>query len=156
HGTPIALRRADGSVDVNPPMDTVITNTDQIAVIAEDETLIKVTATPTPVNAEHVIAADSLRDPVSRTLLVGWNARGPKIVELLDQVSSPGSVVDIASHREPDEEMRELRINITLGHKVCEPTRRRSLERLGVSAYQHVIVLADDRVGPAQADDRTL
>jgi len=52
--------------------------------------------------------------------------------------------------------MRELRINITLGHKVCEPTRRRSLERLGVSAYQHVIVLADDRVGPAQADDRTL
>jgi voltage-gated potassium channel Kch len=156
HGTPIALRHGDGTVEVNPPMDTVIAATDQIAVIAEDETLIRIATTPPRVASDHLVPGGPAGDPVSRTVLVGWNARGPKVLDLLDQISGPGSAVDVASADEPGEALNEPRTNIRVGHKVCEPTRRRSLERLGLAGYQHVIVLADDRVSPTQADDRTL
>lgn len=154
--TPIGLCHIDGSVEVNPPMDTVITATDEIAMIVEDEALITLAGTHTPAMTGHLAAVEPVTHEKSRTLLIGWNVRGSKILDLLDQIAEPGSTVDVAAADEPAAELTEPRANITVGYKPCDPTRRRSLERLEVTGYQHVVVLADDRVPPAQADDRTL
>ncbi|MFE7711058.1 hypothetical protein ACFU6I_36010 [Streptomyces sp. NPDC057486] len=47
-------------------------------------------------------------------------------------------------------------VNLTVGHKYCEPTRPSSLESLDLGGYQHIVVLSDDTVAPGPADDRTL
>ena len=91
-----------------------------------------------------------------RTLLVGWNARARRIIELLDQLVEPGSTLDVASAAEPDRSQVNPSV-LALGFKVCQPTNRRSLEDdLDLGSYRHIIVLADDTVDPDHADDRSL
>lgn len=155
-GVPIGLHRADGEVLVNPAMDTVIGHEDRLLMVAEDDLLIKAAAArPRIVRPAMATAAD--RPPLpDRTLLIGWNSRAEKIIAQLDLLVKPGSVVDIAAPRPPREEANRELTNLTVGFKYCEPTRRPSLEALGLDGYRHIVVLTDDGIDPGRADDRTL
>ncbi|MBB5628051.1 CASTOR/POLLUX-related putative ion channel [Sphaerisporangium krabiense] len=155
-GVPAGLRGSDGRVVVNPPMDTVIGERDHLIVLAEDDLLIRLGDSPAPVDASAIVTAPDQRPLPDRTLLIGWNARATKIIDLLDRLVEPGSVVDIASARRPQDVLATARANLTVGYKHCEPTRRASLETLDLGGYKHIIVLADDGVEVEQADDRTL
>ncbi|MFI9030799.1 hypothetical protein [Streptomyces sp. NPDC053560] len=69
----------------------------------------------------------------------------------------PGSVVDIAAARQPSEgRWRDRLENLTVGYQHCVPTRRSSLEAVGIDSYRHVVVLTDDGIDPGRADDHTL
>ncbi|MCO5999090.1 CASTOR/POLLUX-related putative ion channel [Actinoallomurus rhizosphaericola] len=155
-GIPIGLRRADGAVLVNPPMDTVIQADDEIIVLAEDDLLIRLTDDPPPVVAEALSTTEPQPAKPARTLLVGWNHRAPKIISLLDAFAQPGSVLDIAAPQDDPREQPAVLQNLTMGFTRCDPTDRAALETLDVGSYQHVIVLSDDTCEPQHADARTL
>ncbi|MFE3579657.1 CASTOR/POLLUX-related putative ion channel [Streptomyces vinaceus] len=155
-GAPIGIHRRDGRTQVNPPMDTVIGEEDSLIVIAEDDLLIKLTGEAPVVHASAVVSTPARASAPDRTLMVGWNSRAPKIIRLLDQLVRPGSVIDVASPVRPDDALATARENLTVGHKTCEPTGRRSLESLDLGSYQHIIVLSDESIDPDLADDRTL
>ncbi|MGE5830332.1 MAG: CASTOR/POLLUX-related putative ion channel [Micromonosporaceae bacterium] len=155
-GTPIGLERAGGMVEVNAAMDSMVEEKDRIIVLAEDDLLIRLADEPVDIMADAIVTVpDQARVP-ERTLLLGWNARGGRIVELLDAFVAPGSVIDVASREQPTAAMTMPRANLTIGHKPCEPTSRSSLEQLDLATYQHVIVLSDDAIDPDHADDLTL
>ncbi|AUA09343.1 potassium transporter TrkA [Streptomyces sp. SID8382] len=155
-GVPIGLHRADGEVLVNPAMDTVIGREDRLLMVAEDDLLIKAAAAR-PRIVRPAMATAAGRPPLpDRTLLIGWNSRAEKIIAQLDLLVKPGSVVDIAAPRPPREEANRELTNLTVGFKYCEPTRRPSLEALGLDGYRHIVVLTDDGIDPGRADDRTL
>ncbi|MEU6866274.1 potassium transporter TrkA [Streptomyces sp. NPDC046876] len=155
-GVPIGVQGPDGRTLVNPAMDTPIGPDDSMIVIAEDDLLIKLTDdTPAVVDAA-VVSTPSRRAVPDRTLMIGWNSRAPKIIRLLDQLVRPGSIIDVAAPRRPDEALEAGRDNLTVGYKACDPTVRRSLEALDLGTYQHIIVLSDESIDPDLADDRTL
>jgi len=154
-GCPIGLCRPDGTVLLNPPMSTVIATGEQIIVIAEDDLLVRLADERPPVIEAAIMAAPDVRAAPDRTLLVGWNSRAGRIIELLDQLVEPGSIVDVASPIEPDLGGLQPRV-LKLGLKSCNPTSRRSLEELDLGGYKHIIVLSDDTFDPDHADDRTL
>jgi voltage-gated potassium channel Kch len=155
-GRPIGLRHADGSVAVNPPTHTPISDTDQVIVIADDDLLIRLAHAPVAVDEQAIITAPDRKPTPDRTLVLGWNTRAPRILDLLDGFVQPGSVLDVAAPREPDGVTGAARINLQVGYRPCQPTSRESLERLDLSGYQHIIVLSDDSLDPDLADDRTL
>src|SRR5690606_37303715 len=96
-GIPSGLRRADGTVLLNPPMDTVIRTDDEVIVLAEDDLLIRLASDPAPPVKEAAIATATPRAPEpERTLMLGWNHRAPKIIELLDAFLAPGSALTVA------------------------------------------------------------
>jgi len=155
-GIPVGIRSADGGVAVNPPMDTVIADGDQLIVLAEDDVLVRLATARPPI----IDAAVATREPQpvepTRTLLVGWNDRAAKIIHLLDGFAPPGSVLDVAAqHDDPRPEL-PLPVNLTIGFTECDPTSRAALERLKPGRYQHVIVLSDGAYAPQHADARTL
>jgi len=156
-GVPVGLRRADGQNLLNPPMDTVIDAADGIIVLAEDDLFIKLaTGHRAGIVEEALVSAEPRDRTPDRTLLIGWNGRVPKIIELLDSFVEPGSALDVAaSHRPPPDVMAPYE-NLTVGFKHCRPTSRRSLEALDPGSYQHVLVLCDESTDPEQADNRTL
>nr|WP_285708261.1 potassium transporter TrkA [Microtetraspora sp. NBRC 16547] len=155
-GVPIGVHKADGPVLVNPPADTPIEAGDSMILVAEDDLLIRL-ADQSPPIVEKAITTAPEREPVpDRTLLIGWNARATKIIDLLDRLAPPGSVVDIAAPHRPAYAVESTRENLLVGYKVCEPTSRRSLEALDLGTYQHIVVLSNDGVDPDRADDRTL
>ncbi|WP_368407029.1 potassium transporter TrkA [Actinomadura sp. NAK00032] len=156
-GVPGGLRRADGTVLLNPPMDTVIRADDEIIVLAEDDLLIRLSAGPPPPVREEAISTAVARDPVpERTLMLGWNHRAPKIIELLDEFLAPGSELVVAAPREDPTGRLAEPANLKVGFVRAEPTERPSLESLDVGGYQKVIVLSDAGHDPDTADARTL
>ncbi|HEY8482439.1 MAG TPA: potassium transporter TrkA [Spirillospora sp.] len=156
-GIPSGLRRADGTVLLNPPMDTVIRADDQIIVLAEDDLMIRLRSAPAPPVHESAIATASPRPPApERTLMLGWNHRAPKIIELLDQFLAPGSELTVAAPREDPTGVLRRCDALKVDFVRADPTERPSLESLDVGSYQHIIVLSEEGLDHEHADARTL
>ncbi|MEU3712988.1 CASTOR/POLLUX-related putative ion channel [Streptomyces catenulae] len=155
-GVPVGLRRENGEVQVNPPMEAVIADGDEILVVAEDDLLIRRAQTRPEIVESAMTTGSGGESRPDHTLVIGWNSRAAKIITLLDRLVEPGSVIDIAATREPAALPREGLENLAVGFRRCEPTHRPSLEALGLDRYRHIIVLTDDDIGSDRADDRTL
>jgi voltage-gated potassium channel Kch len=154
-GVPVGLRHGDDSIELNPPADFPIAAGDELIVLAEDDTMIRLAQTP-PRLVEHAIAPPNGRSPApTRTLMIGWNKRAPQILELLDAFAYAGSVLRIAGP-EPIADQFDGYANLAVSTTLCEPTNRAQLEALDVTGYQHLIVLAADELGVQEADARTL
>lgn len=153
--TVIGLRRPSGVV-LNPPMDTVIEDRDQVVVIAHDDSLIALATDAPHLTEEAITTAERTGLEPERTLLLNWNGRAEQIVRYLDAYVAPGSVLEIATdHPSAGADLDGLR-NLTVNVKDCDTTDRIALESLGPGLFQHVIVLSDDRFGTHHADNRTL
>ncbi|MDF5755046.1 potassium transporter TrkA [Spongiactinospora sp. TRM90649] len=153
--TVIGLRRPSG-VMLNPPMDTVITDDDQVIMIAQDDSLIRLGKPGHRADEAAIVLAESLPARPERTLLLNWNTRARQIVRQMDGYVAPGSVLDIAAaHPDAGTGLDGLR-NLTVNVKECDTIDRYALESLGAGVYEHVIVLSDDRYGGQHADTRTL
>jgi voltage-gated potassium channel Kch len=154
-GVPAGLRHGDDRIILNPPAGTPIRAGDELIVLAEDDTMIRLTQTP-PTLVDSAIAPQTPRPSApTRTLMLGWNKRAPQILELLDAFAYEGSVLRIASPNPldvPADRYTELTVTAT----VCNPANRTELEALDVTSYQHVIVLSADDLGVQEADARTL
>ncbi|MEU8076410.1 hypothetical protein AB0B31_13280 [Catellatospora citrea] len=155
-GAPIGLRRADGAIAVNPPMDTMLAEGDEVILVAEDDLLIELAANPAQVHADAIVLVPDTKVAPDRTLMVGWNSRADRVLDLLDRFAEPGSAVDVAAPNPPEDALAVSRENLTVGYQRCQPTSRRDLERMELGGYQHIIVLSDDSAEPDHADDRTL
>ncbi|HZX02388.1 CASTOR/POLLUX-related putative ion channel [Kribbella sp.] len=152
-GVAVGIRYADGRVVLNPSVDAVLGAGDELILLAEDEALIRRSTTPAQI-VEDAIAVCAQPEPCpARTLMIGWNKRAPKILELLDDFATCGSHLQIAGTDEPRPGTYP---NLTIGTTTCDPTNRGALEALDVSSYQHVIILATDELDEQQADARTL
>jgi hypothetical protein len=154
-GVPVGVRHTDGSLKLNPPSSLQLAEGDELIVLAEDDTLIRLAQLPATV-IEPAIAASSRQQPApARTLMIGWNKRAPQIIELLDAFAHPGSHLQIARTPTADE-LAGQPANLTVGTTDCDSTNRAELDALQVSTYQHVIVLSADDLGAQEADARTL
>ncbi|NUS00311.1 MAG: potassium transporter TrkA [Kribbellaceae bacterium] len=152
-GVAVGIRYGDGRISLNPAADVLLGNDDQLVVLAEDDALVRRSTGPAQIFEEAI--ADAAR-PVAcaaRTLMIGWNKRAPKILDLLDDFATPGSHLQIAGLDEPAPGQYR---NLTIGTTYCDPTNRAALEALDVGSYQHVIILAADDLDEQQADARTL
>lgn len=87
----IGLRRADGTVKLNPPLDTWLSAGDSVVAIAEDEDAFSL-ADPSEVRVdESAIQTSGETKPLPEScLILGWNRRGPTVLTQLDQYVAPG------------------------------------------------------------------
>ncbi|WP_367125983.1 CASTOR/POLLUX-related putative ion channel [Streptomyces phytohabitans] len=100
-GVPLGLHTHDGRVLVNPAMDTVLDAADGVIVIAEDDLLVRLAHTAPPVHEEAIASLPGQPRTADRTLLIGWNSRVAKIIQLLDSFAKSGSALHIAAPRRP-------------------------------------------------------
>lgn len=158
--TLIGLRRR-GRVTLNPRADTRIEADDELILVAEDDSTIRLASQPVRPGAPRAIVRPRRRAVrPERVLVIGWNARGVKIVKELDNYVAPGSRLQVAAaHRDGEPRIKALAAELRHLHtayQVCETTDRGSLETLAIGEFDHVIVLADDSVEPEKADSQTL
>lgn len=159
NSSPLGLLAPDGTVLLNPAMDTRVEPGSQVILIAEDDSAIAL-ATQAPAIDEGAIRtrADRPLGP-ERTLMLGWNARGRVVIEELGKYVAPGSeVLVVASPGLGDPEVTALsNENQRVAFREADTTARTVLDSLDVPAYDHVIVLgySDDK-DVQQADAHTL
>ena len=158
----IGLRLNDGRIHLNPPPDTRLQAGDQVIAISTDDDTIRLSG-----RTDHSIDLNAIQQPLPpdqtpvRTIILGWNQRAPAIIEELDYYVPPGSAVMVAANVALSE-MESASEGVTLSHQTLsfqegDMTDRRTLNRLEVSTYQHVIVLSySDTLDPQEADALTL
>jgi hypothetical protein len=153
--TVVGLRHGDGQVILNPPSDTLITADDEIILLAQSPSAVRL-ASQRPTIAAEAIAAPDRADPVvDQTLMLGWNERAPTILALLDRYLPAGSALAIATRVALPADVATA-ANLQITTTCCDPTRRPGLEALNLHQFQYVIVLAEDQIGVTHADSRTL
>ncbi|MFC6577128.1 potassium transporter TrkA [Planomonospora parontospora] len=153
--TVIGLRRG-GRTMLNPPADTVVEAEDEIIVIAQDDSMIRLADGMPKAQEDAIVMTPHPVPGPERTLVLNWNGRGRQIVRCLDGYAAPGSILDVASDHPDAATGVDGLVNLTVNVKDCETTDRYALESLGLGVYQHVIVLSDDRYEAGHADTRTL
>jgi voltage-gated potassium channel Kch len=158
----MGLRKADGKILLNAPMDLPIEANDQIFALSADDDTVRLSSRSLPPINEAVIRSNrrALQAQPEKCLILGWNRSGTTIVRELDNYVARGSQVTVVADIYNIE--KQIRAN---GGKLKnqmlvveegETTDRDLLNKLGVQDYDHVIVLAYSTLEPQEADAKTL
>ncbi len=158
----MGLQYSDGSVALNPPMDTIIKPGDRVIAISEDDDTIKLSGLTSYDIDESAIQEHIATTPQpERILILGWNKRAPTIVNELDNYVAPGSSLTlVADYAGGAGEVARLcaeckRLTVTFQNG--DTTDRRTLDALKPEEYQHIVVLCySDTLDAQRADARTL
>ncbi len=143
-----------GSVLLNPQPDTVYSAGDQLIVIAEDDSTIRL-AKPGVVDVASINVAPSTRPTPEHTLVLGYNSGLTRIFGELNNYVAPGSTATVLADVEsPDfPALNNLAVTFQSG----DATNRALLDGLGVERFDHIIVLAyKDGMDAQRSDGRTL
>jgi len=153
---PVGLCSPEGRIALNPPMDRVIAADDTIVLIAPDDSLIDLRPSPA-IPRDVALAAPTSRDPAPvRYLILGWNDRGPIIVRELCRFMPPGSVVTIASDSPRLVESALTGTGIekhVISVLRINTTQLSELEKLGIGAFDNILLLGCSDDVPAQTAD---
>ncbi|MBI5489313.1 MAG: NAD-binding protein [Deltaproteobacteria bacterium] len=167
--TIIGLRTADGRVLLNPPMDTRIGPGDKVIAVSEDDDTVRISGRITDWNQyvqqlgiDLAAIREVPKQPAKpeRTLILGWNRRGPTIVNELDRYVAAGSAVTIvAAGTEVREDLQARCSGIkNMKGQVVEQdtTVRKVLDSLNVAGFDQIIILSYEGIDVQEADARTL
>jgi voltage-gated potassium channel Kch len=158
----IGLRYPNGRVRMNPPMDEVIVAGSRAIIIAEDDAAIKLTPLPEDaVDPSAIRKPKAVRRSAERTLIIGWNRRGPMIAYELSKYVKPGSLLTVAGDMPGfADEIRSMPLgsrNMKVEAKTIDTSHSASIEALDPLSYDSVMVLGySDTMEAQSADTRTL
>jgi len=143
-----------GVVELNPNPAVTYEAGDQLIVIAEDDSAIKVGAIGTVDDSAIDTSLTSAAAP-ERTLVLGFNQGLLGMLRELDEYVPAGSVVTVLA--DVDEPRFPAFANLAITFQRGDSTNRALLDGLVVDSFDHIIVLAYKETLDAQrADGRTL
>lgn len=150
----------ENKILINPPMDYIIQDGDQIIAISEDDdTVILSSSLPESFYLESIQRAPEQAAQSENTLILGWNEKGFGIIRELDNYVVKGSNVHVVSD---DLQLatsikalnNELSQQISFQHGNIND--RQTLVDLKPESYDHIIVLSSFDLDIQQSDARTL
>lgn len=159
----IGLQRKTGQVFVNPDPTLLIEAGDSIVAIAEDDSMMEIT------NAKYHIDTNKLslqmtqrgNSPKERTLMIGWNTKGSKIIKELENYVAQGSEVVILNEAgsTAEKDLKNLTAHIqkqTITVFEGNITKKADLQAREPQTFDHIIVLSNDHNSVQEADAKTL
>ena len=160
--TVIGLQPAGRAPLLNPAMQMAIGPGDRLIFIAADDDAIHLAgSSEVAIQSAAIQLAPAAPGKPERILILGWNWRGPTIVNQLDQYVPGGSLVTVVSD-DPEtaatlEDHCAAVRNLQVAYRHGDITDRRLLDALEVPTYQYVILLCySERFDAQQADAHTL
>ena len=158
----MGLQFADGSVAINPPMDTIFKKGDKVIGITEDDDTLIPNAdfSVDPHESKIVYTEPEPQDP-EKLLIVGWNDRAKYIIRELDNYVPRGSEVRVVSKfGQAEKTVKKLKKrvkNISIDFEIQDTTDRETLDEMGLENYDYIILLCYQNYFPIQeADAQTL
>ncbi|MEO6116648.1 MAG: hypothetical protein ABIP33_09710 [Pseudolysinimonas sp.] len=151
--TVVGISTAEGIV-INPPADRAYAAGEQLIVIAEDDSTIKLSA-PAPFDASAVLSPKPFKLAPESTLVLGYHSGLRMMLDELNSYVTKGSSVVVVA--DVDDPGLPTFANMPVTFRRADPSHRAVLDTLGVDASDHIIVLANKETLPAQrADAKTL
>lgn len=158
----IGIFTAKEEVLINPAMDTILNDGDKVIAISEDDDTVKVSGkTSWNIQKDSFSRMEGGKQEVEKTLILGWNARGIRIIEELDNYVSAGSeVVILADVDGIEEDLTTLQGGLEkqkLTYKKGDIIDRGTLESLDTDSFHHIILLSYTKdIDVQESDAKTL
>ncbi len=157
----MGIKKADGTVLINPDMNHTIGAGDELIAISEDDdTIILSGRTDFNIREEEIILGEKGPAKREKNLILGWNSKGHRIVKELDNYVIKGSeLLVVAENENTGQEVtilsQQLK-NLVIGFRQGNITNRQVLDALDVSSYRQIVVLGDQGLEIQEADAKTL
>ncbi|RYD63831.1 MAG: hypothetical protein EOP58_10715 [Sphingomonadales bacterium] len=157
----IGLCGEDGVVALNPPMETKITAGMQAILIAEDDDKIAMAERPAGAGAKPPRLKKAAAPKAERTLVLGWNRRGPIIADELSRYVAKGSLLTIAADTpEIADDVAAFTLSrntLTVDLQRIDTSSAAAIAALDPISYDSILVLGySDHMAAQAADTRTL
>ncbi len=154
----LRLQYADDSVEINPPMNTVLKEGDKVIGITEDDdTLVPNLTNDRAILETNIVYTEPETLHSEMILIIGWNNRAQYIIKELDYYVSPGSTVRVVSKFEDAQKvikrLQKKVQNITLEFEVQDTTDRETLENMQLENCDYIILLSYQNYYPIQEAD---
>jgi len=144
----------NGSVHLNPAAHTVIETGDELILIAEDDSTIRLAA-PGAVDDTVISDTPDGKNLPERTLVLGYNAGLLAMLRELSEYVAPGSSVSVLA--DVDEPQFPVYPGMPIAFTRGDATSRAVLDAFEVETFDHIIVLAYKQdLDTQQADTKTL
>ena len=97
----IGIRFNDGTIRMNPPMDTKFSAGDKVVAISKDDDTIKLNGIANPdINPGAISSGAEKKADIEHTLILGWNNKACTIARELDNYLASGSTLTITAEGE--------------------------------------------------------
>ena len=149
------IRKEDGP-HLNPPMDTVLEEGDQIILLEEDDGSFELGGEEFPIQKDLMVHRERVRSAsMEKLLILGCNSMIERILEEYDLYVEKGSRVKVVFPEELGLDNDKFK-NIEIEQVVGNVTDRQLLENLLQEDLGDVLILSDDRLDPEASDAQTL
>ncbi|MEQ8581987.1 MAG: NAD-binding protein [Marinoscillum sp.] len=158
----MGIQYADGSVEINPTMDTIFREGDSVIGITEDDdTLVPNSPDVIELLEDKIVYTEPEVKDEEKILILGWNNRARHIIRELDYYVPPGSHVKVMSKFDDAakaiNKLSNLVENIHLSFEVTDTTDRETLQNMDLGQYDYIMLLCYQNYFPIQeADAQTL
>ena len=151
--TAIGVIGADGMPRLRPSFGYELQKDDRLIVLAEDDDAVGRLKRPAsgPRRGEPT---DEQPDP-GNTLILGWNRRGPLVLDQLARYA-PSTDVRILADRAVGATERIERPGLTVSFDRLTTDRQAEIAAHESGSYANVVLLGNDQVAPKVADTRSL
>lgn len=145
-GVPIGIRRPDGRLLIRPPLDEVLSDDDEILIIAEDDSTIEYTKDPVMIPKAREVPDLRVEQLVERQLLLGWSPKASTIISEYSDYVLEGSVIDVMVKDPPPallETIRRLDSDNQVHVRLVDrnPLQLEDLEEMDPFSYNNIIIL---------------
>jgi len=152
---------ADEKVLINPPMDYKYEKGDQIIAISEDDdTVVLSGKTDFKIAVEAFHHNQNKDQLVEKTLILGWNDKGKRIIEELDNYVAPGSeVLIVCEGIDIQGILDELKPRLKKQKLVFQEgdiNDKTTLVNMKTEIYDHIILLSYTNISVQESDAKTL
>ena len=152
----IGVHTKKDEILINPTMDYVFQDGDEVIAISKDDDTIVLNA-PSQIKIKNNLFDTSFVESFKpeKTLILGWSNKGTKIIQELDKYVANGSEITIL-HASEIELNEMLIVNQSITKKVGKITDRKTLENTHPELYDHIILISDKEMETQESDAQIL
>jgi ion channel POLLUX/CASTOR len=143
----IGIHSGKKVIKLNPPMDTILNQDDELIVVAHDESRINLSGLKNfKIEESRIRISPSSEFKPEKILLLGWNRDAISVLkEINDYVMKGTKITVVASHPKVEESIESARdkfLNQEINYIDGDITKRELLESLDIRQFDHCIVLS--------------
>ena len=157
-GVPMGIRNADGVIFMNPPCDQAMNPTDEVLILADDDSTIEYMDEPVATPAEHASSGRRLEQKRERELMIGWTFKSAAIIREFADYIIDGSEIQVLLKKPTDRQIDEINalneelesVEVGLIQKDCLSIE--DLLSVKPFEYDNIIILAGSDSGVEHVD----
>ncbi len=161
-GVPLGVKKSDGKIMLNPGSGYKLAAGDEIVIIAEDDSSIRLAKKQLYSPSELTLSSRKLETKKERELIIGWNAKARIVVEQYTDYIPEGSVIHLILNSASDDELEEItelrnrypRIELELFR--YDPLNMDDLAKVKPETYDNVIILNKAEEDTEKLDSTTI